>query len=200
MRADAKANRQDLIDTAWRLLALHGPDISLRSVAAEAGVGIGTLYRHFPTREELLLGVGGEIRDRVVALSDQYRPLMESDPQAAWPAYVRELAGIGLGALVSAIAQDASMLESMFERSAELRGQALAAVTGVLAAAHRAGLVDPDVDANHFYLGLGALTRPIPAVARAIVPDETSWLVEIYLRGLRPTASPSGTVSGGVDG
>ncbi|WP_241253895.1 TetR/AcrR family transcriptional regulator [Micrococcus sp. KRD077] len=54
MRADARANRQDLLAAAGRLIATQGAAMSLRGVAQEAGVGVGTLYRHFPTRRDLL--------------------------------------------------------------------------------------------------------------------------------------------------
>lgn len=54
MRADARANRQDLLAAAGRLIATQGAAMSLRGVAQEAGIGVGTLYRHFPTRRDLL--------------------------------------------------------------------------------------------------------------------------------------------------
>ncbi|MPZ04530.1 helix-turn-helix transcriptional regulator, partial [Micrococcus luteus] len=54
MRADARANRQDLLAAAGRLIATQGAAMSLRGVAQEAGVGVGTLYRHFPTLRDLL--------------------------------------------------------------------------------------------------------------------------------------------------
>ncbi|MFE7875113.1 TetR/AcrR family transcriptional regulator, partial [Micromonospora humida] len=51
LRADALRNRQRLLDTAVRAFSRQGPEVTLESIAREAGVGIGTLYRHFPTRE-----------------------------------------------------------------------------------------------------------------------------------------------------
>ncbi|WP_209279941.1 TetR/AcrR family transcriptional regulator [Micrococcus lylae] len=48
MRSDARANRQDLLEAAEALLNVHGPTVSLRAVAQEAGLGVGTLYRHSP--------------------------------------------------------------------------------------------------------------------------------------------------------
>ena len=65
MRADARSNRQDLVEAAWKLLAAEGPDASLRAIAQEAGVGIATLYRHYPTRDDLILGVVDEVQARV---------------------------------------------------------------------------------------------------------------------------------------
>lgn len=53
-RRNSSANRELLLDAARDLVAEHGTDASLREIARRAGVGIGTLYRHFPTREALL--------------------------------------------------------------------------------------------------------------------------------------------------
>src|SRR5690242_7194643 len=53
MRADAARNRQKLLTAAAEEFTLRGPDASLEAIAKRAGVGIGTLYRHFPTRDEL---------------------------------------------------------------------------------------------------------------------------------------------------
>ena len=54
MRADARKNYDHLLEVARENVAEHGADASLRDIARRAGVGLGTLYRHFPTREALL--------------------------------------------------------------------------------------------------------------------------------------------------
>jgi AcrR family transcriptional regulator len=54
LRADAQANHERLLEVAARMFAREGADTSLKAIAAEAGVGIGTLYRRFPTREDLI--------------------------------------------------------------------------------------------------------------------------------------------------
>ncbi|MDD7965447.1 TetR/AcrR family transcriptional regulator [Actinomycetospora lemnae] len=54
MRADARKNYDHLLEVARGVVAEHGADASLRDIARRAGVGLGTLYRHFPTREALL--------------------------------------------------------------------------------------------------------------------------------------------------
>ncbi|MFI7272678.1 TetR/AcrR family transcriptional regulator [Streptomyces sp. NPDC049879] len=60
LRADARRNRETLLTVARQVLAEEGMDTSLRDIARRAGVGIGTLYRHFPTREALLEAALGE--------------------------------------------------------------------------------------------------------------------------------------------
>src|ERR1700730_2525244 len=54
LRADAQRNRDRLLEVAVRAFSQEGPDVTLESIAREAEVGIGTLYRHFPTREALI--------------------------------------------------------------------------------------------------------------------------------------------------
>jgi AcrR family transcriptional regulator len=54
LRADARRNRDRLLEVAVRAFSTDGPDVSLEAIAKETGVGIGTLYRHFPTREALV--------------------------------------------------------------------------------------------------------------------------------------------------
>jgi AcrR family transcriptional regulator len=54
LRADAQRNRDQLLKVAVRAFSQKGPDVTLESIASDAGVGIGTLYRHFPTREALI--------------------------------------------------------------------------------------------------------------------------------------------------
>src|SRR6266702_7031907 len=78
MRADARRNRQRLIEAALAAFAEHGADdASLDEIARRAGVGIGTLYRHFPTRQALLEAV---YRSQVEALRGRAEELLVSAP------------------------------------------------------------------------------------------------------------------------
>ncbi|WTW92074.1 TetR/AcrR family transcriptional regulator [Streptomycetaceae bacterium NBC_01309] len=72
-RADAARNAQRLVAAARELFDAHGPDVALDDVAKHAGVANATLYRHFPTRSELLAAV---YADEVSALSDQGKALL----------------------------------------------------------------------------------------------------------------------------
>src|SRR3954449_8394084 len=67
MRADARRNRDALLAAAVKLFASCGGQVSLEAIAKEAGVGIGTLYRHFPTREDLVEAVYLSELDRLQA-------------------------------------------------------------------------------------------------------------------------------------
>lgn len=76
LRADAARNRQLLLDAARRSFSTHGVTASLDDVARAAGVGPGTLYRHFPTRDHLVLAV---IDDGLIGLQQLGVDLLDAD-------------------------------------------------------------------------------------------------------------------------
>jgi AcrR family transcriptional regulator len=76
-RADAQRNRERLIDVAKAAFAEAGPDVSLEEIARRAGVGIGTLYRHFPTRDAIVEAV---YRRAVQQLADSAQRLLDNRP------------------------------------------------------------------------------------------------------------------------
>src|SRR6202012_2860643 len=77
-RADAARNRERVLEAAKSVFSAGGPEASLEAVARQAGVGIGTLYRHFPTREALYEAVYRREVDQLVELAaplgDDSRP------------------------------------------------------------------------------------------------------------------------------
>jgi AcrR family transcriptional regulator len=86
-RADALRNRERVLEAAKAVFSAGGPDASLEAVAKTAGVGIGTLYRHFPTREALFEAV---YRREVQQLADLAQQLKdETDPVAALRHWMR---------------------------------------------------------------------------------------------------------------
>lgn len=81
MRADAVRNRAKILAAAASVFAQHGPDASLEEIAHRAEVGIGTLYRHFPDRQSLMVAL---YRERLEALNELGATLLESpEPYAA---------------------------------------------------------------------------------------------------------------------
>lgn len=77
MRADARRNYERLLTAARVAFAEHGTDFSLEDVARRAGVGIGTLYRHFPTRDQLADAVFSEEYEKLTAIA---RELATAEP------------------------------------------------------------------------------------------------------------------------
>jgi AcrR family transcriptional regulator len=90
MRADARRNYDRLLQATWALFAERGSDeVSLDQIARKAGVGIGTLYRHFPNRQSLLEAV---YRDQVLTLGGRAAKLLTSEsPADALREWLREL-------------------------------------------------------------------------------------------------------------
>src|SRR5689334_7861932 len=80
LRADATRNRDQLLAVATRVFASGDTQASMRAIAREAGVGVATLYRHFPTRESLVDAV---YRSQVVRLTTGARELLDRLPPAA---------------------------------------------------------------------------------------------------------------------
>lgn len=76
-RADARRNEQVLLDAAAQAFAVDGVDVPVRRIAARAGVGMGTLYRHFPTRADLVVAV---YRHQVETCADAGPELLGSEP------------------------------------------------------------------------------------------------------------------------
>ena len=88
-RADAARNRLRLLDAAKAIFAAGGADASLEAVARRAEVGVGTLYRHFPTREALYEAVYRREVDELSALAERLRH--DAAPEAALRAWVDAL-------------------------------------------------------------------------------------------------------------
>src|ERR1700749_4759380 len=80
-RADAVRNRERVLEAAKAVFSAGGPDASLEAVARRAGVGIGTLYRNFPTREALFEAVYRREVQQLSDLADQLKN--EADPLEA---------------------------------------------------------------------------------------------------------------------
>ena len=77
LRADARRNRDRLLDAAVRAFSQDRADVTLDAIAKDAGVGIGTLYRHFPTREAL---VEAAYRSELARLCDAVAELLQAQP------------------------------------------------------------------------------------------------------------------------
>jgi AcrR family transcriptional regulator len=133
MRADAQRNYRLLVSAAIAAFAEHGADdASLEEIARRAGVGIGTLYRHFPTRQALLEAV---YRDQVEVLSARADELLESAPPGeALMTWLRALVDFGstkrslTSALVATLGKDSEVVSAcgamMRESAAALLGRA----------------------------------------------------------------------------
>lgn len=88
MRVDAQRNYQRVLDAATAAFAEEGPDASLNDIARRAGVGPGTLYRHFPNRQALQAAV---LNERIEKLCGHAEELASHEPTTALTAWLRAL-------------------------------------------------------------------------------------------------------------
>ena len=181
MRADARRNRQRLLDAALQVYAERGADdASLDEIARRAGVGIGTLYRHFPTRQALLEAV---YRDQVEELCAVARELHgEAPPEQALERWLRALMAFATTKknLSSSLMSGPNKSEVATSCSAMVRE----AATRLLAEAQATGQVRGDVDAIDLLRMSHALA--IAADQPYSHPDQGERLMSVLLAGLRP--------------
>src|SRR6266550_8988540 len=118
LRADARQNNARLIAAATAAFAERGAEAPLEDIARRAGVGIGTLYRHFPTRLDLQAAV---FRSQVSAVCGKGDELLEQAPPGqAFAAWMRNLAGYlvtkrGLShALIEAVGIESELISSFW--------------------------------------------------------------------------------------
>ena len=178
-RADARRNREAVIAAAKQLFAERGLDAQMPDVAKAANVGVGTVYRHFATKDDLIAAMAAERFER---MADKAREALEADD--AWESFcdfIRFCAQIQ--------ADDRGLCEVMGSRP-EVMGQAAEAAglpglsNRLVKRAQRAGVLRRDLsweDVPMIACGLGRVTDMTvgPALGR--------WprLVEIILDGLR---------------
>jgi AcrR family transcriptional regulator len=154
LRADARENREKLLLVASERFAACGPDVPLEQIARDAGVGIGTLYRHFPTREALIEAVYRNEVDQVCAAADTLlAERAPADALAEWMtrfvAYAATKRGLA-GALKSIAASQAGLFPST-------RDRIRAAIGKLLDAGIAAGEVRPDVTVEDVFTSMNAI-------------------------------------------
>jgi AcrR family transcriptional regulator len=178
LRADARANREKILDAARTAFAADGPDVNLREIARRAGVGPGTIHRHFPTKEALF---GAIIAARFQELTRMARALRtEHGPGDAFFTLVR--------ATVEQAAHNRSLSAAFgsAEGGPEMRaaGEEMTAELGrLLDDAQGSGAVRGDVDLADVHAVLGAV---VGLEGQGAVDDAVrARRVEVVLDGLR---------------
>jgi AcrR family transcriptional regulator len=180
-RVDAARNREQLLAVATRVFATAG-ESSMRAIAREAGVGIATLYRHFPTREALVDAV---YRDQVGRLTDGASELLESHPPAVALRRWMDLFGDWIATKNGMLGTLHALIEAGEIAHADTRTELLAAITQLLDAGRAAGDLRNDVSAEDVAAGLiGIFTVATPPAQAA----QAARLLDLLLDGLRPPA------------
>jgi AcrR family transcriptional regulator len=153
MRADAKKNYDHLLAVAGAVVSEQGAEASLRDIARRAGVGLGTLYRHFPTREALLEALLRTGFDDMAAAANELEK--SSSPADALVSWLRDCVANaheyrGVVALMMAAIEDT---ESALHASCVTMR---AAGTRLLTRAQAAGVARTDIDGTDLFALVGA--------------------------------------------
>ena len=179
-RADARRNRARILGSARELFAEHGFDAQVDQIAGRAGVGVGTVYRHFPNKCDLLEAL---IHERFDGLAEAAREgIADPDPWEGFAGFMRYSAGVMAG--------DRALSEAMFERPEMMRAGAEGVgmpelLPELVGRAQRAGELREDLeweDVPGLICGIGRAL-----VDGKVGPMEMSWerMLQVILDGLR---------------
>jgi AcrR family transcriptional regulator len=184
LRADARRNRERVLAAAREVFADQGREAQIDDVARRAQVGVGTVYRHFPTKEALIDAIAGEAFERLVIVAED-QLANNADP---WESLEKTLwAGAELLAGDRAVSE--LMSESTFNVDFEVQKRMSFAMDGLLQRAQAAGALRPDVildDITMLMCGVGSAT-----VKSHVVPDSWRRHLCVVIDGLR-AANASG--------
>ncbi|MBV2366487.1 TetR/AcrR family transcriptional regulator [Streptomonospora sp. NEAU-YY374] len=180
-RADARRNKEALLDAAAAVFVASGVEAPVRDIAAKAGVGVGTIYRHFPTRADLIVAV---YRHQVEACAEAGPALLASSPTpyaalARWISLFVDFLVTKHG-LAAVLRSDSAGFETLH---AYFLDRLVPVCTDLLDAAAAAGEIRSDVAALQLMRGVGNL-----CIGADTDPDyDPRRLVGLLIAGLRRT-------------
>ena len=182
LRADAQRNRTRILEAAEVVFASEGIEAQVDTIADKAGVGVGTLYRHFPTKEKLCEAI---LLDRLSQLTLDAQALAESgDPAAAFFGFLEHIVEEGAAKRDLLVAVMGASVE--FEvAAADVKEGLHDALGALLERAQSVGAVRPDVTALMVMSLVGATCQATAHAGAAPVGD----LLAIICDGLRPQNS-----------
>lgn len=183
-RRDRARNRERILEAARAVFSASGVHAPLDRIATTAGVGSGTLYRHFPTRAALWSAVLTEPLQRHVAAVDA--ALADPDPWEGFAGFVYAMCGLdaqadGYAGLLNTRFDDAPDL-------LELRARIQRGITRIFARVHAAGAIRPDVTAEDLFFIIVSNGAVIEAT-RDVAPEAWRRNVALHLDALRPAAA-----------
>jgi AcrR family transcriptional regulator len=189
-RADACRNRDRLLEVASDAFAARGVEASLEWIAKSAGVGIGTLYRHFPTRDTLVEAVYRHNVELLCDGADELRAALPPDEALAewmqrFVAYVATKKGLATY-LKSVVSPDSDLFQSTQGRVQETIGT-------LVAAAAEAGMIRPRIDGMDL---LRALSGVCMMADQPGGPEQGAKVATLLMDGLRYGAPAHALASG----
>ncbi len=180
VRSDAVRNRARLLAAAEAVFAEEGVDVPVDLIAERAGVGVGTLYRHFPTKEKLFEAI---LVARVSEITEEARRRLDvEDPETAFFGFLSYLVRQASRKrdLIAAFASAGVEFEVV---AAEAKEELARALSDLLVAAQRAGAVRADVTTPLVLSLVGATCTSFAQLPEGVKPEEVLGIVS---DGLRP--------------
>lgn len=178
MRADARRNHDRLVDAARSVFAEQGGGASMEAIAKQAGVGVGTLYRHFPRRIDVVEALFRDDVDVLVGTAE--KGLSEYDPWWALESWLEAYVTYARGKRTFL-----AELHEAFEKNPALKSASRERITtacdAVLSRAQEAGNARGDIDGED----LMQLVSPM-CTSATLTPDQGERLLRMILDGLRP--------------
>jgi AcrR family transcriptional regulator len=194
LRADAQRNREQLLAAAVAAFSREDPEVTLESIARDASVGIGTLYRHFPTREALIdAAYRSELGKLCDAVPELVAALTADNALRTWMDLFIEYSTTKRGmsdALRMVIASGGNPF-------AESRSRLLAAVTALLDAGAADGTLRIDLDPADLLASMAGVSLAVGEPARRA---QAGRLLDLLMDGLRYGAAKQARQPGGADG
>ena len=178
-RSDARRNEETVLAAAAAAFVVSGVDVPVRDIAAAAGVGVGTIYRHFPTRADLIVAV---YRHQVEACADAGPTLLRdrSSPHAALADWINLFVDflVTKHGLAGALRSHAAAFETLH---AYFLDRLVPVCAQLLEAAAAAGEISPDVEAYGLMRGVGNI-----CIGADTDPDyDARRMVQLVIAGLR---------------
>jgi AcrR family transcriptional regulator len=185
LRKDAARNRQRIIDAAAELFAERGLSVTLNEIAHYAGVGVGTVYRHFPDREQLIDGLFEQRIDEVAALLQEAAD--DPDPWRGLTGFLErnlelQARNRGLGQLILGA-------PGGFERVSKVRARLMPIGRRLLERARESGELRPDIEQQDLPLIQLMLFSMIDG-GHEVAPELWRRYLAILIQGLRARPTP----------
>ena len=179
LRADAARNRARVLEVAYDTFAAEGLSVPIDEIARRAGVGAGTVYRHFPTKDDLYRAV---VEDRITSIIENGRALLAAgDPGEALLTFLRSMV-LQWGATDQGLAEAlAGVGIDIATAMPDVEAEFLGMLGELLRAGQKAGAVRSDLDVRD----VKALLTGASAM-QAAYPDTAERVTEVFLDGLRP--------------
>lgn len=193
LRADARDNRERLLDAARDVFIEYGPRAPLDEIARRAGSGIATLYRRFPERRALMRAV---VLDALRRTSEEARQAAdeEPDPFRALVRYMHRVIAVRTAAVIPALLGEISLDDEEIKCAREAVSVPFEAL---VEAAHRAGTLRPDVTSADIGMLTVRISRPLAGgFSRETNTSLSHRHLDLLVDGLRPAAQPRAPLSG----